>query len=167
MARHGVNNQSTGGQSSILDDIGGFFSKIWHGITSFFSSLFGGDKSNNTAGSVTSSDDDPQTDNPSSSSRQNARGLRRGRKQDFTRAANNNPGASTYAGANGMSFASASSGNYFSQVSPVSLQFNGSSFRHRDSFAPSFAGQGAGHRGGGMGVRGGGGMHCHGGGGHR
>jgi hypothetical protein len=160
MRRQSVSSQGTGNQSSILDDIGGFFSKLWHGITSFFSSLFGGDKSN-AAGSPASSDDDSQADNTPASSRQtSARRPRRDRRQDFSRAANTNMNGSMYPGANGMSFAAASSGSYFSQVSPVSARFNGNSFGFRESFAPAFAG----HHGGGMSFHGGGGMHCHGGG---
>lgn len=164
MARQGVSNQSTAGQSSIMDDIGGFFSKMWHGITSFFSSLSGGDKFKSPTTSATSSDDDSQVDNTPASTRQTpTRGQRRGRRQDFSRAANNNTGGSMFPGANGTSFASSATGDCFSQVSQVSSRFNGNSFGSRESFAPAFAG----HHGGGMSFHGGGGMACHGGGGRR
>ena len=168
MARQSVSTKSTAGQSSVGDDIGGFFSKLWNGIKSFFSSLFGGDKSKSPASSATSSDDDSQADNTPASSRQTtARAPHRGKKQDFSRAANNNTGSSMFPGANGASFASSATGNCFSQVSRVSSRFNGNSFGGRESFSPAFAAQGAGHHGGGMSFHGGGGMACHGGGRHR
>ena len=168
MARQGVSNQSTAGHSSIMDDIGGFFSKIWHGITSFFSSLSGGDKSKSPATSATSSDDDSQADNTPASTRQTpTRGQRRGRKQDFTNAANNNTGSSMFPGANnGMSFASASTGAYLPQVARTSSPFNMNSSGGRESFSHGFASRGAGFQGGGMNFHGGGGMACHGGGRH-
>ncbi len=164
MARQPVSSQSTGSQSSILDDIGGFFSKLWHGITSFFSSLFGGDKSKSSATSPTASDDDQQTETPASNRQTNARGMRRSRRPDFTRAANNNSGM--FPANNGMSFASATNGGYFSQVPGVSSRFNGNSFGGRESFAPVFAGHNE-RMGGGMSFGHGGGMRCGGGGRHR
>src|ERR1035437_2133748 len=141
MARQSVSNQSTAGQSSIMDDIGGVFSKLWHGITSIFLSIFGSDKPKSTASSAMPSDD-PQDDDTQPRSRQTTgRGQRHGRRQVFSLAAGNNTGRSMYPGANDMSFASATAGNYFPQVDRVSSRFNGNSFG-RESFSPAFASHG-------------------------